>query len=352
MSARAQISMKPPAQPVRPVLPASFAVLSGKCACGGSSGSGGCDECRKKKSLQRSAVGTREPHSFPPIAHLARNSPGQSPDPETRASFEPGFGHDFSKIRVHEDVPPAGAGFVSTEEPRAMPSRRPVHTYIRTMTLAQDGTPSASTGPGMNRIARPQGRPDPWKPAIAALTGRGMAMDKGDGITLLAQGAGKGSGAGGGSGSGAGSGAPAPSCTFSITYANVTTPACTGGRCGAEMVFDITEVRANGSGCPNLDGLTLTEVVTNDHGCVSANVEGGPGCPIESKPPMAHDHGRIKDCTDTYEMCAPASVYPATGCTETITQKLFVGGTLAETHSIKFRVAKSGGSCSGTATRT
>src|ERR1041385_7602795 len=89
----------------------------------------------------------------------------------------------------------------------------------------------------------------------------------------------------------------APTCTFSITYANQSTAACDGGRCGASIVFDITNVTATGSGCPKtLNGLRLTEVVTNDHGCSPANVQGGAGCPIGAG-------GAISNCTDTYSVC-------------------------------------------------
>jgi len=37
------------------------------------------------------------------------NSPGQPLDPDTRAFFEPRFGHDFSGVRLHADVQSAQA---------------------------------------------------------------------------------------------------------------------------------------------------------------------------------------------------------------------------------------------------
>jgi hypothetical protein len=62
-----------------------------------------CDKCVEEEgSLQRQA--TEENHSIaPPIVHETLHSPGQPLDPATRAFFEPRFGHDFSRVRVHAD---------------------------------------------------------------------------------------------------------------------------------------------------------------------------------------------------------------------------------------------------------
>ncbi|MGH9508412.1 MAG: DUF4157 domain-containing protein [Terriglobales bacterium] len=80
-------------------------LLQRKCACGGSSGlAGECEECRKKKLLQRRVVGPAEATEVPPIVHEVLRSPGQPLDPATRAFFEPRFGHDFSRVRVHTDA--------------------------------------------------------------------------------------------------------------------------------------------------------------------------------------------------------------------------------------------------------
>jgi len=151
-------------------------------------------------------------------------------------------------------------------------------------------------------------------------------------------------------------GSPAATCNYEITYANERKAGCDGGRCGAQIVFDITEVKATGAGCPaSLDGLRLTEVVTNDHGCSPANVQGGAGCPIKGGPPIAPGHGRIQDCTDTYGVCLGStsqSKIPPGGCTETVTQQLFIDGVLAETHLIRFPIKKTASGCAGTVNRT
>lgn len=41
--------------------------------------------------------------SVPPVVHRVLNSSGRSLDPSARAFFEPRFGHDFSRVRVHTD---------------------------------------------------------------------------------------------------------------------------------------------------------------------------------------------------------------------------------------------------------
>lgn len=102
MSSRAQIPMKPAAVPVRSLNPAPFGALQRKCACGGSGSSGGEYEGCKKKKLQRRAAGSG-PETAPPIVHEVLRSPGQPLDAATRSFFEPRFGHDFSKVRVHTD---------------------------------------------------------------------------------------------------------------------------------------------------------------------------------------------------------------------------------------------------------
>jgi hypothetical protein len=52
--------------------------------------------------LKRHANG-RGPAVVPPIVHDVLRSPGQPLDTRTRALFEPGFGYDFSRVRVHND---------------------------------------------------------------------------------------------------------------------------------------------------------------------------------------------------------------------------------------------------------
>ena len=78
-------------------------MLQRNFSCGGSSSSGGeCAGC-EKKTLQRRAAGSSESATVPPIVHDVLRSPGQPLDTQTRAFFEPRFGHDFSKVRVHTD---------------------------------------------------------------------------------------------------------------------------------------------------------------------------------------------------------------------------------------------------------
>ena len=139
-----------------------------------------------------------------------------------------------------------------------------------------------------------------------------------------------------------------PSCSYSIGYNNIKKPGCGPGDCGASIVYDVTSVSAAGGACPaQLDGLRVTESVTTDNGCGPGTVDTGGGCPIEAG-------GKVRaGCTDTYSMCGPAAAFPAAGCTEKYTQKLFVGGVLAETRTITYQINKpKGGGCSGSVNRT
>jgi len=82
-------------------------ILQRKCACGQHTVAGGkCDECgRKQLSLQRATRNSvpENRNGVPPIVHEVLNSSGQPLDTATRGFFEPRFGHDFSRVRVHTD---------------------------------------------------------------------------------------------------------------------------------------------------------------------------------------------------------------------------------------------------------
>src|SRR5262249_10052320 len=80
--------------------------LQRKCSCGGSGSSPGqCEQCKEQKeqTLQRKATGLAESGVATPMVYEVLNSPGRPLDPVTRGLMEAGFGHDFSKVRVHTD---------------------------------------------------------------------------------------------------------------------------------------------------------------------------------------------------------------------------------------------------------
>jgi hypothetical protein len=93
--------------------PCRFAAAVGKnllqrqCACGGTPGLGGaCAECEEKKLQRRPSGSMKVADSFeaPPIVRAVLGSTGQPLDAGTRAFFENRFGHDFSRVRVHDDA--------------------------------------------------------------------------------------------------------------------------------------------------------------------------------------------------------------------------------------------------------
>ncbi|HEX6717336.1 MAG TPA: DUF4157 domain-containing protein [Pyrinomonadaceae bacterium] len=80
--------------------------LQRKCACGGSAGlSADCAECEKEKMPQifRRASGPQI-NEIPPAVHNVLRQPGRPLDSTTRSLMEPGFGHNFSDVRVHSDA--------------------------------------------------------------------------------------------------------------------------------------------------------------------------------------------------------------------------------------------------------
>lgn len=62
-----------------------------------------------KPRVQRRTPGGQGAGDAPPVVHEVLRAPGQSLDPGVRRFFEPRFGHDFSRVRVHTDSMAAAA---------------------------------------------------------------------------------------------------------------------------------------------------------------------------------------------------------------------------------------------------
>jgi outer membrane protein OmpA-like peptidoglycan-associated protein len=64
------------------------------------------DPLEEEEKVQRKETGTAEPglSDAPASVHEVLRSPGQPLDEATRAYFEPRFGRDFSRVRVHGDA--------------------------------------------------------------------------------------------------------------------------------------------------------------------------------------------------------------------------------------------------------
>jgi Domain of unknown function (DUF4157) len=91
--------------------------LQRKCSCGGSAGDEGeCEQCQHEKeqqTLQRKAAGSVESRVAPGIVHEVLSAPGSPLDRGAREYFEPRFGHDFSRVRIH-------SGWRAAESARAV----------------------------------------------------------------------------------------------------------------------------------------------------------------------------------------------------------------------------------------
>lgn len=153
-------------------------LLQRKCACGGqaSQSESECEDCKKKKTLQRHAAGPAAQPAAPPIVHEVLNSPGQPLDPATRNFFEPRFGHDFSRVRVHTDDRAANSAravnasaytvgrdivFDANQyRPLQGKGNQLVAHELAHVVQQETSVPSVSTGPGSLRIAPPDDGPE------------------------------------------------------------------------------------------------------------------------------------------------------------------------------------------------
>ncbi len=72
--------------------------LQRQCDCGKPD----CEECAKKKELQRKATGGAAPvQHAPPVVHQVLRGQGRPMSKELRGFFEPRFRFDFSRVRIH-----------------------------------------------------------------------------------------------------------------------------------------------------------------------------------------------------------------------------------------------------------
>lgn len=91
--------------------------LQRECACGGT-----CGPCaaKERKGVRRSASHREAASRIPSSVQRALASPGRPLDAATRSVMEPRFGHDFSRVRVHDDA-------------QAAASARDVHAHAYTV---------------------------------------------------------------------------------------------------------------------------------------------------------------------------------------------------------------------------
>jgi Domain of unknown function (DUF4157) len=69
-----------------------------------------CADCEEEDKLRRNPLGLQAvAGEAPEMIHQLLRSPGQPLDAATRGYFEPRFGHDFSRVRIHSDASAAAS---------------------------------------------------------------------------------------------------------------------------------------------------------------------------------------------------------------------------------------------------
>lgn len=114
----------------------------------------GCASCGKEQGLHQQLTGSRSAvGQVPGIVQQVLGSPGQPLDAPARAFFEPRFGHDFSKVRVHADGRAAEVGA----------GRRCAGLHGRSARGVRDGTIRRRDG---GKAEAPGPRAGPHHPAV------------------------------------------------------------------------------------------------------------------------------------------------------------------------------------------
>lgn len=99
------IRMPEPGAAITPQFLGAAPEVRRACFCGGSCGKCQVEQGYEHEQLQTKHVGSGDlaATAAPPAVHDVLRSPGQPLDPATRAFFEPRFGHDFGRVRIHND---------------------------------------------------------------------------------------------------------------------------------------------------------------------------------------------------------------------------------------------------------
>jgi hypothetical protein len=102
VSVKIQTREKAPAQSASASTPVRTNILQRKCACGRVLGPDDqCAECRRNQSQRRPGVSAESTRVLPTVDD-ALSSPGKPLATTVRAHMESHFGHDFSRVRVHD----------------------------------------------------------------------------------------------------------------------------------------------------------------------------------------------------------------------------------------------------------
>ena len=291
-------------------------------------------------------------------SHIQSFKGDGQPLPESaRAYFEPRFGHDLSQVRVHADT--RAAESAKAVQAQAYTFGRDIvfevgqyapHSETGRRLLAHELTHTFQQGAAASMpLALAQGRIGQQEAE------KGKLPEKPESITPILQ---RRPETEAETTQFAPHRTPSKGCRYSITWSKPQKLDCakqwkkikgtkpTKPLCGAAIRINLLSVSASGRGCPTkLEGLKVTETVKGNSSCVPKSYVWPPHIPC-----LIRSGGKLKGCTDTLTLCGYTDALRRS-CTEVVTQKVFVGGELAETHTITFTLKKSGKSCKGTVSR-
>ncbi|HLH73800.1 MAG TPA: DUF4157 domain-containing protein, partial [Chloroflexota bacterium] len=110
MTMLAYLDQRRPANRIATPQRVKSGIIQRHCACGGTaSPDSECAACRAMRLARRPDVSSGAADAIPPMVHDVLRSPGRPLDTASRAFFEPRFGRDFSRVRVHADAPAAAS---------------------------------------------------------------------------------------------------------------------------------------------------------------------------------------------------------------------------------------------------
>lgn len=293
------------------------AVLQRKCGCGTHTMAGGeCKSCGStnrslRRNRQASAVGPHSSDAIPQIVDDVLHSSGHTLDAATRAFFEPRFGHDLSRVRVHtggqagesaravharaytvgqDMVFAPGAYSPHTTEGKQLLAHELTHTVQQRQVQSSSAVLSLGANDSVHeqaaRAAESQVVSNTWLPAAPlALSRMSSGVLSASTLQRVSESSSSGSSGGGGGGGPAPSPGTGPSCRIDVRATHI------GGILSGAPIWHLFIVYADSTGtefyyrggpggsCPGVDPGSYGTIITNNGPYVPGTVDWDPSAP-------------------------------------------------------------------------